>query len=62
MDEQPTSLVRKILTGAIAIAASVALLRWSVGVIAEIWWVLVIIGLVVFAAMLGLRLWRDRFW
>lgn len=62
MPDQPGGLLTKLWRLSLTILGVAFALWLSVRLLAQIWWVLVIIGMLVIVATIAIRWWRTRQW
>lgn len=56
----PESLIARILKWAFALFIAAIVLRWTVCVIMEIWWVLVLISAIGIGIYVAFHVWKNR--
>ena len=56
----PESLIARILKWAFALFIAAIVLRWTVCIIMEIWWVLVLIAAIGIGIYFAFRVWNNR--
>ena len=56
----PESLIARILKWAFALFIAAIVLRWTVCIIMEIWWVLVLIAAIGIGIYVAFRVWKNR--
>ena len=56
----PESLIARILKWAFALFIAAIVLRWTVCIIMEIWWVLVLLAAIGFGIYVAFRVWKNR--
>lgn len=62
MPDQPGGLLTKLWRLALTILGVVFALWLSVRLLTQIWWVLLIVGMLVIVIMIAIRRWRTRRW
>ena len=56
----PESLIARILKWAFALFIAAIVLRWTVCIIMEIWWVLVLLAAIGIGIYVAFRVWKNR--
>ena len=56
----PESLIARILKWAFALFIAAIVLRWTVCIIMEIWWVLVLISAIGIGIYVAFHVWKNR--
>ena len=56
----PESLIARILKWAFALFIAAIVLRWTVCIIMEIWWVLVLLATIGIGIYVAFRVWKSR--
>lgn len=56
----PESLIARILKWAVALFIAAIVLRWTVCIIMEIWWVLVLLAAIGIGIYVAFRVWKNR--
>lgn len=56
----PESLITRILKWAFALFIAAIVLRWTVCIIMEIWWVLVLLATIGIGIYVAFRVWKNR--
>ena len=56
----PESLIARILKWAFALFIAAIVLRWTVCIIMEIWWVLVLLAAIGIGIYVAFRVWNSR--
>lgn len=56
----PESLIARILKWAFALFIAAIVLRWTVCIIMEIWWVLVLLAVIGIGIYAAFRVWKNR--
>ena len=56
----PESLIARILKWAFALFIAAIVLRWTVCIIMEIWWVLVLLATIGIGIYVAFRVWKNR--